>query len=102
MVVVTKELIIKMKHKTKITSILAYSQILEELGIRQTQVFRVVRELKSCNNLMISKKLNLPINSITPRVNELRKFGIVRQHKKELCPYTGRLTIFWKPLNWGY
>lgn len=90
----------KRKHKIQPTSLLAYEEVLENLGTRQVQVFVVIRELKSCNNLMISKKLNIPINSITPRVNKLRKFGIVFQHKKDKCPFTKRLTIFWKPRRW--
>lgn len=83
------------------TSLLAYAEILGELGERQAQVYRVIRELKSCNNLMISKELNLPINSITPRVKELRDFGVVMQHKKAIGE-TGRLVIYWKPRRWDF
>ena len=90
------------KHNTKPTSLLAYSEILEDLGWRQRQVYEVIRRLKSCNNLTISRELNLPINSITPRVKELRDFGVVRQHRKDNCEETGRLVIFWKPLRWDW
>ena len=91
-----------LKHKTKPTSILAYSQILEELGDRQTEVFKVLRKLKSASNFQISKELHLPINSVVPRIHELRSFGIVRQHKKDICPETNRLVIYWKPLRWDW
>lgn len=91
----------KKKHKTSDTSLLAYAEVLENLGERQEQVFEVIRRLRSCNNLMIQKELGLPINSITPRVNELRELGVVRLHKRDICPYTGRKVKFWKPLWWG-
>ena len=91
-----------LKHKTKPTSILAYSQILEELGERQTEVMKVLRKLKSASNFQIAKELHLPINSITPRIHELRSWGIVRQHKKDICPETNRLVIYWKPLRWDW
>ena len=86
----------KAKHKSLPTSLLAYADVLEELGERQTQVYCVIRNLKSCNNQMIANFLHLPINSITPRVNELRKKHIVMMDKKELCPYTKRLTCYWR------
>lgn len=92
----------KKKHRTKITSLISYSEVLENLGERQALVFKIIRKLKSCNNQMIAKELHLPINSITPRVHELRSFGIVRQHKKDICPYTNKLTIWWKPLRWDF
>lgn len=86
----------KAKHKTMPTSILAYAEVLENISERQTQVYTVIRNLKSCNNVMIAEFLHLPINSITPRVNELRKLHIVMMDKKELCPHTKRLTCYWR------
>jgi len=84
------------KHRINPTSMLAYLEILENLGERQRIVYRAIRELKSANNLMIAKHLGLSINQVTGRVFELRKFGVVREDKKELCPYTNRLTTYWK------
>ncbi len=78
------------------TSIRAYGEVLETLGERQAQVYAVIRKLKSCNNQMICNFLGLPINSITPRVNELRKLHIVMMDKKDMCPYTKMLTCFWR------
>lgn len=86
----------KAKHKIMPSSLLAYSEVLEDLSERQTQVYVVIRNLKSCNNQMIAQFLHLPINSITPRVNELRKLHIVMMDKKELCPYTKRMTCYWR------
>lgn len=91
-----------MKHHAQPTSILAYAEILEDLGWRQRQVYQIIRKLKSCNNLQISQELHLPINRITPRVKELRDYGIVMQHKKDICKETGKLVIFWKPRRWDW
>lgn len=77
------------------TSLLAYAEVLENLGERQMQVLKAIEELVICNNLMISKHLNLPINSVTPRVRELRGKRLVREFKKGECPITGKMTMFW-------
>lgn len=86
----------KAKHKIMPTSLLAYAEVLDTLGERQTLVYRKIRELKSCNNVMIAEALHFPINSITPRVNELRKKHIVMMDKKDICPFTGRMTCYWR------
>ena len=81
---------------SQITSILAYTKVLENLGDRQLACYKALHELGSANNLMISRLLELPINSITGRINELRKLGVVVEDKKDYCLYTGRLSIYWK------
>ena len=94
----------KKKCKVRPTSILAYAEVLEDLGERQAEVYRVIRDFgdRGCNNKMIARKMNIPINSVTGRVNELRKMGIVLHYKKDICPVTletenkERLTIFWR------
>lgn len=83
------------------TSLQAFSEILPELGDRQWAVYRTIQKLQPCNNIMISKHLNKPINEITPRTHELRKkkllgnFVVVRSHLDE-CPVTKRQSQFWK------
>ena len=77
------------------TSIISLYSILSELGDRQKEVLVALKHLKVANNLMISRYLNLPINSITPRINELRKKGLVIKHHVSACPITGRSSIFW-------
>ena len=86
----------KAKHKIMPTSLLAYAEVLDNLCERQAQAYGVIRSLKSCNNQMICNYLHLPINSITPRVNELRKLHIVMMDKKDICPYTKKMTCFWR------
>jgi len=86
----------KKKHRIKPTSLLAYAEILGDLGKRQNLVYRKIRELGSACNTMIGKSLNLPINCICGRVFELRKMGIVMEDKKDICPLTGSRVIFWR------
>ena len=86
----------KKKQRVKDTSLLAYSEVLETLGERQLEVYKALYELKEANNTMISEKLNLSINNVTPRINEMRSYGIIRQSKKDICPFTKKMTIFWK------
>lgn len=82
--------------RIQITSLLAYADILQDLSKRQALVYSVIRELESCNSLIISKHLNLPINCITGRVWELRSAGVIMEDKKGICPINGTVTIFWK------
>lgn len=83
------------------TSLLAFESIQPELGDRQWAVYRTIKKLSPCNNIMISKYLNKPINEITPRTHELRKikllgdFVVVRSHIAK-CNITKRQSQFWK------
>lgn len=77
------------------TSLLAYYEALENLGARQLEVLKAINEIEPCNNLMISKYTGLPINSVTPRVYELKKKGLIKELKIDICPITGRKTIFY-------
>jgi predicted transcriptional regulator len=90
----------KFKTKMRDTSLLAYADVIETLGERQIQVFRKLRELKFASNFQLSKELGLPVNRITPRIKEMRDWGIVMFYKKEICPETKKLVIYWKPRNW--
>jgi DNA-binding MarR family transcriptional regulator len=81
------------------TSLLAYAEVLENLNERQIQVLKAIDKIEPCNNLMISKYLNLPINSITPRTNELNKKGLIKESKKGICPITKRTTIFYERIR---
>jgi len=91
-----------MKKKTKIraTSLLAFQEILPTLERRELEVLKAIKKIQPCNNLMISEKLNLPVNCITGRVYSLRKYGLIIFYRKEKCPYTSRTTIFWKIPEW--
>ena len=64
---------------------------------RRLQVYECIKSMDSCSNSMIARELRLSINKITGRVNELRNhFKVVGFDKKDLCPITHRMVIFWK------
>lgn len=77
------------------TSLLAYYEALENLGTRQLEVLKAIDKIEPCNNLMISQYTKLSINSVTPRVYELKKKGLIKESKIDICPITGRKTIFY-------
>lgn len=89
----------KPKVKIQLTSLMAFAEVLENLGERQLQVLKALNEIEPANNLMISNYLNLPINSICPRVKELRGKRLVIKSHIEKCPITSRATIFWRRIR---
>jgi predicted ArsR family transcriptional regulator len=82
------------------TSLISYYEILNKLGDRQKEVLLGLKHLGIANNLQISRYLGLPINSITPRMVELRKRGIVIYHHTSACPVTGRASRFFTIKSW--
>ena len=63
----------------------------------ETSVQEVVYYNGFCiNNRQIAQTLKLPINSITPRVNELRKIGKLVEYKKMRDNITNRLVTYWR------
>ena len=93
------ETIYKSKIRIQLTSLMAFADVLENLGERQLQVLKTIDKIEPCNNLMISDYLNLPINSITPRVKELRGKRLVIKSHVGKCPITNRPTIFWRRIR---
>lgn len=80
------------------TSIDAYYN-LKDLGHRQEQVYHAIKELKSACNFDIANHLRMPINSITPRTNELVKKGYVEKAYVGKNKFTGTNSIYWKLKN---
>jgi len=78
------------------TSLMAYSEIKMELGERQEEVYNLIKSLGSVNNMIIARRLALPINSVTPRVYELRELGLVEKDCMRACPISKRITWFWR------
>lgn len=88
-----------------ITSQLSLLETIAEgkINKRQQQILDCFNELGNIygakillNNRQISDHTKIPINVVTPRVNELRKLGKLIEAKKERDSATNRLTIFWK------
>lgn len=78
------------------TSLWAYESVKPGLGERQRTVLDVIRNFPGCDNHFISEKLRLPINSITPRVHELRRLGKVRAAGTHRSALTGRTVMGWE------
>jgi len=89
-----------MKKKTKTnmraTSLLAFSQILEDLGFKELQVFLAIKHLQPCSDKMLAEYLNWKINRITGRRYDLAKVGMIIQKNKDIDkvpPF--KKVIFW-------
>jgi len=80
----------------KETSLNAYNEIKPELGDRQKMVYNAIRQLGSVTNLELSRYLNIPINQITPRTNELVKIGFVTECEKRECSISHRTVWSWR------
>ena len=80
------------------TSLMAFREIefRGKLGERQIQVLKVIRDNPLVNDKEISQRLNLPINVVTPRRNELVKAGYVLGCGVRPCEITGRASHVWK------
>jgi Mn-dependent DtxR family transcriptional regulator len=59
------------------TSLNSWIELQLSLGERQTTIHSTIAELGVATNKQIAKKLGWEINSVTPRVIELRKMGLV-------------------------
>lgn len=85
-----------MKIQQRNTSVQAYHDIVDSLPDRRKRVYEALLELKTACNLDVAEFLNLPINRITPRMNELVKLEIVKEDHRGLCGRTGKRVIYWK------
>lgn len=83
------------------TSLDAFSEIRRELGPRHKAVLDTINHIINTKNtyptnLEISKFLGIPINSITPRTNELAKLGKIWNNGKRTCKVSGRMAYTWR------
>lgn len=79
------------------TSLFAYlTEIKPSLGDRQKLVLDEIKKHVHITNSELSKALNVPINTITPRCKELRDKGLVKEWGKRICMETGRTVMAWK------
>lgn len=81
---------------TQQTSLMAYSEVSNNLGERQLLVYRGLKRMGCATNAMLSRILNIPINCVTPRIFELRELKLVGVAKVDFCQITGRKAIFWR------
>lgn len=79
------------------TSMLAYRQLKKDgLNHRQIKVLEALEEIAPATNRQLAKYLNWEINTVTPRVLELRGKRKVEEAYRDM-DVTGRTAIFWKP-----
>ena len=82
------------------TSVLAYRSLdKSKISERPKQVMYALEEIAPANNRMVSAQSDLPINVVTPRMNELVQKGLVVEAYRDTDSVTGRISIFWKPKN---
>lgn len=79
------------------TSIEAYNELAPILGDKQLLVLKTIAKAKRpVNNHEIASHLVLPINTITPRTNELLSMDKVELAFKATYPVTGRKVCYWR------
>ncbi len=79
------------------TSLLAYKEAKQKLNQKQNIVLYTLQQIHPATNLDIAHHLGWAINSVTPRVHELRAKKLVVEAKKAIDPRTGRKSMFWRP-----
>ena len=77
------------------TSLEAWRLLQETLGPHQKTILKALRELGRASNKQISMALGWPINTITPRVKELRDIGLVDYEGEQFDSKTQRHEMVW-------
>jgi predicted transcriptional regulator len=77
------------------TSILAYDHIKPHLGIKQNIVYDTIKNHPYVSNEDISNILGWRINTVTPRVKELREYGSVMRGGYGISKRTGKKVNLW-------
>lgn len=80
------------------TSVAAYQDVQAHLGEKQQVVLTVLQDTPNMTNTEIAQSLGWPINTVTPRVYELRNLGLVREIGKRMCKVTGKSVYAWEPV----
>jgi len=77
------------------TSLEAYNVLQPELGKIQTMIYNVLKVYPNSSNHELSEMLDKPINSVTPRVKELRDKGLVICTSHKIDSSTNRRVMCW-------
>ena len=84
-----------MKTNVQDTSLKAYKEIEITLGFKQIQVLYAFNDNKYYTNSELADKLGWSVNTVTPRVFELRAKNRLEKKYKRKCRITGRTAIAW-------
>jgi hypothetical protein len=94
-----------MKTNVRETSLQAYRlDALPKKAVKQRAVLAIFEQAEIFKGVMfpnytnteIAQRLEWPINTVTPRVFELRKLGLLIEDVRRKCTITGRMAIAWK------
>jgi hypothetical protein len=77
------------------TSLDSWRQI-TDLGDRQRKVYNIIKIYPGLCNRQYSEILQRPINTVTPRVKELRVMGLVKEGEKKYDKVTNRWVMTWE------
>lgn len=79
------------------TTLDSYRKLKQEgkIQTRERQLFLLLKGYGNKTDRQMAIFLNLPINSITPRRNELVKKGLVEEKGKRFDLVTNRTVILW-------
>lgn len=74
------------------------SEVIPTLGDRQLAVYNELLEAPDLTNSELAGRLNWPINTVTPRIYELRHESppLVEEACRRPCRVTGRTAIAWR------
>jgi DNA-binding MarR family transcriptional regulator len=80
------------------TSLVSWNEInlAGVVGKQQAIIFTAIKQLNEATNKEIAAYTKLEINSVTPRVYELRAKGLVTRCNKRSCNISGRTANSWK------
>ena len=70
--------------------------LLDDLGEKQKKVYNLLRRSGALSNRMIAKKLGWEINTVTPRVKELRERDLVELAGLTVDNDTKRQVVAWR------
>ena len=77
-----------------------FTEVHPKLGDKQQKVLVALQmSRRPVNNQEIAEHLGWPINSVTPRVQELRELGKVEEAFRDIYPKTNRRVIYWRPIR---
>ena len=82
------------------TSLLAYNELKAtgKLGNLQSKIYALIQERSDLSNRDIARILGLEICTVTGRVNELTKEGLIKAWGRKTDPRTGKTVKVWKAI----
>lgn len=78
------------------TRLKAYLEKSGDLARTQAVVLGAIEHLGEASNMELANYLHRGVNTITPRVFELRKLGLVVDAGKRTCSITGKTAHVWR------